>query len=109
MHRQKVKSHQSQRLDASAPHEKEDAADKNARQNDAALSSCSEPGAFPHSPGQVGSEKEGDEELHLPIWISSTEKAQIEQHLQEWAESLLKVRSARFVPSLPPITPTGSC
>lgn len=34
-----------------------------------------------------------DEDIHLPPWILSTEKAQIEQHLQDWADKLLEVRT----------------
>ena len=32
-----------------------------------------------------------DEAIHLPPWISSTEREQISQQLQGWADNLLKV------------------
>ena len=37
--------------------------------------------------------------LHLPPWITSTEKAQIESRLDSWTERLLQVRPSMCCPA----------
>ena len=73
-----------------------------ARRGANALGCSAEDAELSSSAGTTASSSEGanklhwDEEIHLPIWISSTEKAQIDQHLQEWAEKLTEVRISKF-------------